>query len=508
MRFPSWALVVAACALSGLGPRVALAQDGTLVVPPPPPADGPAPAETPPGEAPPPESPAPESPAPGVGLDSPVPGPSVPGSGAPRPAASPLEDAVAPLLSAAEVDLGAGRPALAHARAGIVVATLPPGTPLRIRAEGLQLRAASGLAGTAAPSLEEVLAPLVAQAELDLRAGQVAYAVPRLDVALGMLPPGPLRQRAEQLRASVGGPAFQGQQAMGRMPRRGEIVRPPRDPDQAGGGEWAELYITSALFGAVTGSWLTTVASDGTPSPTTYTLTTVAGGGLMAVGVLGLHLSNALRTGVPPTISSSIRFGFLHGGLVVGLVGTEAGIDGEAAFTLIWGGGALGLATGLAVGLGLEPSVRQERFVESLGIWLGGLGTYAAMMSDYAEPTVGLALSLVGLDAGILLGLALVAAGRELPQRRTMFLDLGFVAGGGFGALAVLAGYYADQFRGGADVWAFGIGAAVGSIAGWTLLWFLTEGMTDEPEAEAPPPVRLTAAPIEGGATVGLYGAF
>ncbi|HBQ11704.1 MAG TPA: hypothetical protein DEF51_11290, partial [Myxococcales bacterium] len=75
-------------------------------------------------------------------------------------------------------------------------------------------------------------------------------------------------------------------------------------------------------------------------------------------------------------------------------------------------------------------------------------------------------------------------------------------------ALAVLAGYYADQFRGGADVWAFGIGAAVGSIAGWTLLWFLTEGMTDEPEAAAPPPVHLTAAPIEGGATVGLYGAF
>ncbi|MEQ9645879.1 MAG: hypothetical protein RLO52_10330, partial [Sandaracinaceae bacterium] len=66
MRFPSWALVVAACALSGLGPRVALAQDGPLVVPPPPPADAPAPAETQPGEAPPPESPAPESPAPGV----------------------------------------------------------------------------------------------------------------------------------------------------------------------------------------------------------------------------------------------------------------------------------------------------------------------------------------------------------------------------------------------------------------------------------------------------------
>ncbi|MEC7526246.1 MAG: hypothetical protein VYE22_40570 [Myxococcota bacterium] len=485
MRFVSSVLLAA---LLGAASLARAQDDGPLVVPPPPP-----PAEAP-AEAPPADAPPPASPAGTLGLDSPV---------AP-PASSPLEDTLAPLLFAAETDLAAGRLTLAHARATVVARALPPGAPLRIRAEGLLIRVEPSLpVGVAAPSIEEVFSPLVAQAELDLRAGQPAFAAPRLDFALRALPPGPLRQRAEQLRASVGGaPAPT-------APPYGYATAPPqrpaRDPSLAGGGEWAELYITSSAFGAVTGAWLTHVASDGTASSSTYVVASVAGGGLMAVGVLGLHLSNALRTGVPPTISSSIRFGFANGALVVGLAALQGGIDDVGAFSLIWGGGAVGLATGLAVGLGLEPSVAEERFVESLGIWLGGLSTFAAMMTDYADPTAGLALSLVGLDAGILLGLGLVAAGQTLPRRRTMFLDLGFVAGGGAGAGLVLLGYYVDQFRGGADVWAFGIGAAAGAIAGWTLLWFLTEGMTDDPTPE-PPPVRLGLGPIEGGGAVTLYG--
>src|SRR5690606_12757061 len=131
---------------------------------------------------------------------------------APLVSGVPLDLLVAPLLAAAEADLAAGRIRLALIRATIVGEALPEGLPLRVRADGLRLLANRRLAEEIAPSpLGDVLAPLVTQAELDLRAGQPQIALPRLDFALARLPASsPLAARAHQLRqvavSSVGAP--------------------------------------------------------------------------------------------------------------------------------------------------------------------------------------------------------------------------------------------------------------------------------------------------------------
>ncbi|MCA9607259.1 MAG: hypothetical protein KC619_16755, partial [Myxococcales bacterium] len=166
-----------------LQPAWSAAQDDELVVPPPPTTS--APPTSPP------------SPAQALTPDSP--------SDAP-PAVSPpsvSDEVVAPLLTAAEQDLAAGRHALAIARTALVSQALPEATPLRIRSDGLRLLAEQRLSGNASPpSIDEVLAPIVAQAELDLRSGNVVVAVPRLDFALARLPEGSaLRARVASLRA-------------------------------------------------------------------------------------------------------------------------------------------------------------------------------------------------------------------------------------------------------------------------------------------------------------------
>ncbi|HJL14696.1 MAG TPA: hypothetical protein RMH99_03510, partial [Sandaracinaceae bacterium LLY-WYZ-13_1] len=280
---------------------------------------------------------------------------------------------------------------------------------------------------------------------------------------------------------------------------------PPRDPTRRGTGEMVELYITSALFGAFTGAYIPTVATDDGVSGTTYALTMIGGAGLMAVGVLTLDLAAPLRTGVAPTVSESIRLGLANGLLVWGIGGAAGEVDGDAGFSLAWGGAALGLATGVAVGFGLEPSVRDARFVESVSLWGGVLGTAAALISEYSEPVLGVALTLVGLDAGLLAALATVAADTHPSTARTLLLDLGFLAGTGAGAL-VPSLYYFTQ-RTAPEPVAVGVGMAIGAVGGWLLSYLLTDGMDDaEAEADESAP-QVGLSPVQDGLVVGVHGA-
>jgi hypothetical protein len=431
-------------------------------------------------------------------------------STAPPSAPAGASAAAEPLLEAAEADLSAGRVSLALARAAAVIAALPEGAPLRIRAESLHLIAQRRPVGDApAPAADEVFAPLVAQAELDLRARRVPLALPRLDLALAHLPAGsPLRRRAVQLRAAaapaVGAstlppapPAAAGSPLASRPAER------PVDPTRRGTGEIVELYITSAAFGALTGLFVPTVATADPVSGTTYTLTLIGGAGLMAVGVLTLDLAADLKTGVPPTLSSSIRFGFANGMLAWGLAEATDDPNAPESFTLIWGGAAVGLVTGLGVGFGLEPSVRDARFVESAGLWGGVLGTAVALMTEYRDPAAGLALSLVAMDAGLIAGVVTAASGAHPSTRRTLFLDLGFLAGAGAGALFPSLYYLSQRIP--LEPLALGVGMAVGAVGGWTLSYLLTDGM-DEAEDGGAPDVQAAVAPVEGGALLSVSG--
>lgn len=430
----------------------------------------------------------------------------------PQESMTPAEAVVAPLLEAAERDLAAGRVALALARTTAVAEVLPEGVPLRVRADGLRVLAHQRMPvdlPPPPPAPDEIYAPLVAQAELDIRASQPQIAIARLDLALGRLPEGPaLTQRARALR-NVAMQAFaQPPPPMFVPPPMPAPLAPPppRDPNERGTGERVELYITAGMFGALSGSWLCYMASNNTANAVEYVLTTVAGAGLLAVGVLSLDLTMNIPSGVMPTISSSIRFGLAHGMLAFGLrlASGEPG-DGPLDFTLVWGGMATGTLTGLAIGFGATPTVREERFVESLGIWGAMLSTSIAMLTNYEDPVVGLALTLGGLDLGLLIGIGMAAAGVTPSIDRTLWMDLGFLAGSGVGALIPYAVYaYGDPST--FEYWPFGLGMLIGGVGGWLLTFLLTLDYDAAPAAAAD--VHLGIAPLENGAAVTASGTF
>jgi hypothetical protein len=432
----------------------------------------------------------------------------------PPEAPSPAEMVVAPLLEAAEQDLAANRVPLALARTTAVAEVLPEGLPLRVRAEGMRLIAQQRMPTELAPpspSVEEVFAPLVAQAELDVRGGQPELALARIDLALSRLPPGaPLTLRAQALR-NVAMQAFSAPPPPMFVPPPMPAPLPPpppRDPNERGTGERIELYISAGVFGAVTGAWLSYLASNDTATPVTYGLTIIAGAGLLAVGVLSLDLTMNIPSGVMPTIASSIRFGFAHGLLAMGMyVADSLEDDGPTMFSLVWGGAAVGTLTGLAVGFGATPTVREERFVESMGFWGAGLATSVAMLTSYEDPLAGLALSMIGLDAGLLAGIAMAAAGVTPSTARTLWMDLGFFAGTGLGIAIPFA--IASYMNVSPDLWTIGLGMALGSVAGWLTTFLLTMSMDDaDPAQPAQPVAHFGVAPLEGGAALTASGAF
>lgn len=392
---------------------------------------------------------------------------------------------------------------------------LPEGVPLRVRAEGLRLLARQRMPERAAsPPPDEVYAPMVAQAELDLRAGQPQVALPRLDFVLGRLPAGsPLEARARDLRAHAASmlgvappPPSAAPPSASPPPELPGAPEPARDGHR-GTTEIVDLYISAAAVGALTGGWIPFVASGNTATTATYILTTAAGAGLLAVGVLTLDLTTQLASGVPTTIASSIRFGIAHGLLTMGLyLATPAsGLhDDELAFTLLWGGAMTGTVVGLGVAFGLTPTVREARFVESMGYWGAALGTYAAMLTDYADVSAGLALTLGDLDLALVAGMILASVGALPSTERTLWLDLGFAIGAGIGAL-IPGLYFATEEGAQLVYYPFGIGMLIGSVGGWLLAYLFTE----ERGASGPePPVAIGIAPLEGGAALAANGSF
>ncbi|MFK7990028.1 MAG: hypothetical protein AB8I08_28675 [Sandaracinaceae bacterium] len=504
-------------------PALAGAQDD-LVVPPPPGAepapvpDVPAPAT--PAAVPSPDAPPPIPPAPtGVGgsLASPT------GEAAPAPLPPSTAE---PLLQAAEQDLAQGNIGLATARLEIAMSVLVPNTPLHVRAQALAaLAQARQSEVTVVRPPEQVVSPLLVQAERDLAIGQPALAHARATLALTHLPEAsPLRARAAQItgRAATAAPTTPlttqaatpysarpyASAAQPFEPYRREPHVPPPDPSHRGTGEIVELYITAGLFGVGSGIYLTS-AGGGGPDGAAYALTAVGGGAVMAASVLLLDLTDSIETGMAPAISTGIRAGLAFG-LTTAYMLSEVGVspDPLAVSSLIWGGSALGLVAGAAIGFGANPSVRQVRFIESTELWGLGLGVGLAMLTDFQD-AAGSVLMFGGLSVGLLSGLSVVAANAELSTRHSLFLDLGFMAGGGVGAAIVGAiAVYGDL--GGDETIAVGGGLLAGSIAGWALLYGLTSGMDDSEEEADPesPEVRMGMSPVEGGGVGSLYGTF
>jgi hypothetical protein len=420
----------------------------------------------------------------------------------------PVDLAIAPLLATAEADLAAGRRELALARAQLAAEVLPEHAPLRIRADGLRLLAAQRVGAAPAPPSDEVLVPLVAQADLDLRAAQPQLALARLELALSRLPAGsPLATRAAQLhRVAASMLGIAPPQAAPPTFFAPPPAAPPRDDGRRGVGEIVELYIMAAGLGVLTGAYLPFVISDGTASGTTYLFSMLAGGALLSVATLTLDLVARLPSGLPPTVSSSIRFGLGHGLLTSAIYASDTvGADGSTAFSLVWGGTVLGALTGFAVGAGLTPTVAEARFVESTGYWGAALGGFTAMMlTELGDATAAWATMLALMDAGLLIGAVMTGFGAIPSTRRTLFLDLGVLIGAGVGSLVPAFYYvYADQP---VEAAPFGAAMLLGSLAGWIVTYLVTDGM-DAARSEATP-VQIGLAPREGGGALTASGTF
>ncbi|MGE0788246.1 MAG: hypothetical protein AB7S26_21415 [Sandaracinaceae bacterium] len=451
--------------------------------------------------------------------------------GAVPPAAAPGEvprDVVlTPMVSAAESDLAQGNAALALARGQAAAANLPEGSAMRIRADGVSVLAQQRLATVPtppAPSIDEVWWPLVWMAETEIAQGNMVVARTRLELALANLPEGAaLRPRAiaamqatlaaPTVTPSAGGPYYAPPPPQ--QPMAQQMAPEPRDPAQRGTGEQIELYVTTGLFGALTGAWLPFVASEGTAGTYVYTLTILGGAALFATAALALDLTVNPVSGVGPTISAGTRFGFANGMFAWMLYQSlTTSADPSVAFTLVWAGAAAGLGLGAAIGFGLEPEVREERFIEASGIWGGLLALSVAFLTEFEDATLTGAVGLAGLNVGWLTGLAIIAGGAEIGLGRTMFMSLGAIGGFGVGLLVPLLAYSITDDP--VEALPFGVGSLIGMAGGFAVMTAVTHGWDSEDGSRDPqePTVNVSAAPVSDasngitGGVVTAYGAF
>lgn len=408
------------------------------------------------------------------------------------------------------------------------------------------------------PSLEILLEPLVEQATLDARGGAHALAIARLDMVLAQLPVGAsLRLRAEALRQAslqllapptpiivpppvvVPPPVAQ--------PGAGGLVTPfapeapvapppeqaPQDPTRRGTGELIELYISATAFGVYTGFWIPFAAGleggssssgGGSAENIVYTLSMLAGGGLFALGVAGLDSGDGLRTGTAPAMSMGIRYGFASGLLLWGALDdvlspaggtvcdvTCRSIDGRTGLVertaLPFGFGLGGLLIGAVVGYGLEPGVPEVRFVEAGGVWGAGIGLLVSVAAAQ-NSRQGFAITAGGMGLGLLSTAIAAGAGVRMSPRRSWFSSLGLLIGvGGGAAISSIAAGAAEEF----DPTVFGTVTAVTGVAGLITALVITEGMDDRATpSQAELDVHLEFSPaFDGrGGTASVRGTF
>ncbi|AKF09026.1 hypothetical protein [Sandaracinus amylolyticus] len=413
-----------------------------------------------------------------------------------------IDDVLAPLVEAAEVDVARGRALLGWARAEWARERVPVGSWLEARAS-VVIAAARREVGDG-PTIhalmrDVVLAPLVAAAE----GARDELALRRVEHVLANVDPeSELARRATALRSilrrRLEPPATRVVLAPSAAPR------PPPDPARRSDGELVDLYVSAGILGGYAGFWVPYALSlddDGW-----YALSVLGGASLLALGVVGIDSDDGLRRGVASTLAVSIRYGMSLGFLLWGALDPElAPISSdrrgmaERAFVPL-AGGLAGVLVGATIGLGLSPSVQHVRFVETAGLWGTALGLLVANAASTDGPTA-FALGAGGLGAGVVVAALVAGAGVRADAARGWLLTLGFASG------TLVAGIVALIAQGEPSLFGMvGVGTSVGGLA---LAFLLTEVLGGDHEhayrIAALEGVRVT--PIDGGAMVSLSGA-
>jgi hypothetical protein len=427
-------------------------------------------------------------------------------------AAQTAQDPLEPLVVYAEADAGAGRTALARARAEVVVRLAPFGSPAAERATRVHAAVPAG-AGPA-PSPEETLAPLMQAAETDLARGAIDLGRARLDLLVRAAPPSsPIALRASELLRTGAVPAppaatttavvlpalaYNAGPTHAPPPRSAPVE--PVDPDRRSAGELVELYAWTSSFGGFTGAY--TLSLFGVEDANYYGFGIPIGGALGALSVFALDESDSLPLGVPTAISTGLLIGLGEGLLGYGAFGLDLQHHNQP-LGIVWVSTIAGAGIGAALGYGLRPSRGQTRLVLSgglWGLWGVGVGLLAAETSD-AETI--LQWLFAAYNTGIV-GAAILAAVTDMSEGRVWLLHAGLAAGAAAGA-TIPALVAAGDAEGETNVQVLAISMGVGSMIGFGLSLYLTRDMAAGSTVPASP-VQAYATPIEGGFMAGAQG--
>jgi hypothetical protein len=306
---------------------------------------------------------------------------------------------------------------------------------------------------------------------------------------------------------------------------------PPRTPVDDGhrphrrqDAEMVDLYITAGLTGAYFGAWIT--ESSGAVSGSSsddesriLTIATIAGAGVLTLCAFGLdQIDDGPRSGQPTSIAVGLRFGFVLGGLTLGVLSADNTYRTGEAFDAMGIGLVSGGALGVVFAYAADPHPSQVQFTQTSGIWGGMLGAeLGALIAPLAFPNIGASderqvagfgITLGGLSAGLLAGVALSAAHENWSSRRSWLSTLGMVGGTGAGTLIWLLVTAATHWNFDLPTW--GALAGAGGIGGFALAAALTSGDHNAHtwEETDSPQVQMTMSPTMGGAQVGVAGAF
>ncbi len=291
----------------------------------------------------------------------------------------------------------------------------------------------------------------------------------------------------------------------------GESTLHARQANQRTIDELAVLYTNAVFYGLGTGAWL---ASRTEPDSAAGAILPALGfAGASALGVYALDQGKPLGYGVPQSMVTGMYIGLYEG--IAWTVWNQSRYryneawEGKTVATVIWGSASLGLAVGGILGTQRKTTPGRASFVGSAALWssvvLGFVTAGVAPNDDKLDDRSWLAAAL-GVNAGALAG-ALGAGSVSPTIARVRFLDLGGIAG------LVLSGglFLASESR---NEQAGLLAMGLGSSAGLAAAWIATTGMPkDDPKTDAPSATgfgaaRLVAAPVRGGATLGIGGEF
>ncbi|MDH5676017.1 MAG: hypothetical protein OEZ06_28100 [Myxococcales bacterium] len=418
----------------------------------------------------------------------------------------------------------------AAAGAGGAAAQQPTAEPVEPAAQG----AAGEAAGVAVdgvrspPSAEPAAQSAAVSSPEDLyHLAFAALAQERTELALALLqqlrtehPDHPLARRAAELAAHLAtrplappasAPAATGAYVPSAQPGDPTRERAPEpapiaeaEADGVGaeqrptGAARAELMFFQTVHGIALGA--ETCAILGCDGPRSWTAALMLGGGL---GLSASYLAS--REGITPSMARALTDGVIWGaanGLML-MSATDA-LSGSTDEGLVigghfMGGQLLGLAASAYLHYELQPTTGQVSLTSSGGLWALALSAQFMAMLDqnFTDETWGWTL-LLASDAGLLAG-GILASYQPMSASRVLLIDAGGVLGGltGMGLSLLLQ----DRAR---ETPTFG-GGVLGTASGLVLGYVLTAGWD---RSERGTGVRLSLQPTQGGAAVGLGGAF